>query len=151
MKSSKSSGLDNVDSYIIKLAKYELTPAITHIINTAITQGKFPSLWKCAKVVPLLKKGDPTDPKNYHPVALLSVVSKIMERIAFNQIMSFLETHDILHPCHHCFRAKHNTCTALLQMQDIWLEALERNEITAVIMCDMSAAFDIVNHETVCL
>ena len=147
LKLSKSSGLDNIDSYIVKLAKYELTPAITHIINTAITQGKFPSLWKCAKVVPLLKKDDPTDPKNYRPVALLSVVSKIMERVVFNQIVSFLETNNILHPCHHGFRAQHNTCTALLQMQDLWLEALERYEITAVIMCDMSAAFDIVNHE----
>ena len=79
LKSTKSCGLDNIDSYIIKLARYELTPVITHIINLAIKQGKFPSLWKCAKVVPLLKKGETTDPKNYRPVALLSVTSKIME------------------------------------------------------------------------
>ena len=52
----------------------------------------------------------------------------------------------ILHPSHHGFRSRHSTCTALLQMQDLWLDALDKNEITAVIMCDMSAAFDLVNH-----
>ena len=147
LKSTKSCGLDNIDSYIIKLARYELTPVITHIINLAITQGKFPTLWKCSKVVPLLKKREKTDPKNYRPVSLLSVTSKIMERVVFDQMILFLESNSILHPCHHGFRAKHSTCTALLQMQDSWLDALERNEITAVVMCDMSAAFDIVNHK----
>ena len=147
LKSGKSFGLDNIDSYIIKLAKIELTPAITHIVNLAFKQGKFPSLWKCAKVVPLLKKGEPTEPKNYRPVALLSVTSKIMERLVFNQMISYLEFNNVLHPSHHGFRAKHSTCTALLHMQDQWLQALERNQITAVVMCDMSAAFDVVNHE----
>ena len=147
LKSSKSCGLDNIDSYIIKLARFELTPTITHIVNLAFRQGSFPSLWKCAKVVPLLKKGDPTETKNYRPVALLSVTSKIMERLVFDQMISYLESNNILHPSHHGFRAKHNTCTALLQMQDLWLDALERKEISAVVMCDMSSAFDVVNHE----
>ena len=81
MKSSKSCGIDNIDSYIIKLTKQEIIAPLTHIINLSIAQGLFPSQWKCAKVVPLFKKGDVTEPKNYRPVALLPVISKIMERL----------------------------------------------------------------------
>ena len=71
MKNSKTVGIDNIDSYIIKLVASELTPAITHIINLSIQSGKFPKGWKIAKVIPLHKKEDPTLPKNYRPVALL--------------------------------------------------------------------------------
>ena len=56
LKSTKSCGLDNIDSYIIKLAKDELVPAITHILNLSINQMTFPAAWKTAKVIPLYKK-----------------------------------------------------------------------------------------------
>ena len=58
-----------------------------------------------------------------------------------------MESNNLLHPSHHGFRAKHNTSTALLQMMDVWLEALDNDDITAVIMLDLSAAFDVVDHE----
>ena len=146
MKSFKSCGSDNIDSYVIKLAKYELVPVITHIINLSISQQSFPALWKCAKVVPLHKKEEVINPKNYRPVALLPVTSKLLERAIFSQLIEYLEKNGIIHPSHHGFRTKHNTSTALLQMYDVWIEALERNEISAVIMLDMSAAFDVVDH-----
>ena len=98
LKCTNSCGLDNIDSYVIKLAKYQLVPAITHIINLSILKKRFPSQWKCAKVVPLLKRGDVTDPKNYRPVALLSVLSKIMERVIFDQMIKYLEGNEIIHP-----------------------------------------------------
>ena len=56
MKSSKSCGKDNIDTYVLKLAKVELTPVLTHLVNLSILNGVFPSLWKCAKVIPLHKK-----------------------------------------------------------------------------------------------
>ena len=92
LKNSKSCGTDNVDSYIIKLAKNEITPAITHIINLSIEQRIFPANWKIAKVVPLHKKEDKTIPKNYRPVALLAILSKILEKAIFLQIIDYLET-----------------------------------------------------------
>ena len=69
-----------------------------------------------------------------------------MERAVFNQMIEFLEYGQILHPSHHGFRSKHSTSTALLQMQDTWLDALDRGEMSAVVLCDMSGAFNIVNH-----
>ena len=147
LKSSKSSGKDNIDTYVLKLAKVELTPVLTHIINLSIINEVFPSIWKCAKVIPLHKKDEVIYPKNYRPVSLLPIPSKILERAIFLQLIDYLESFDLLHPSHHGFRAKHNTSTALLQMVDIWLEALEDNEVSAVVLLDMSAAFDVVDHQ----
>jgi hypothetical protein len=56
----KSCGTDNIDSYVIKLAKHELLPAITHIVNLSISKKCFPEQWKLAKVVPLHKKDNKT-------------------------------------------------------------------------------------------
>ena len=79
-------------------------------------------------------------------MALLPIASKILEKAIFVQLVEYLENNNLLHPSHHGFRAKHNTSTALLQMADVWLEALEDRKLTAVIMLDMSAAFDVVDH-----
>ena len=70
LKSSKSSGMDEIDSYVLKLAKDDLVPVITHLVNLSIEQQMFPGQWKLAKVIPLHKKEEPVLPKNYRPVAL---------------------------------------------------------------------------------
>ena len=67
LKSSSSCGLDSIDSRIIKLAKHQLVPVITHIVNLSITTRKFPNPWKSSKVVPLHKKDEVIYPKNYRP------------------------------------------------------------------------------------
>ena len=145
LKSTKSCGLDNIDSFVIKLAKNELVPAITHIVNLSISQETFPKAWKNAKIIPLHKKNERTEPKNYRPVALLSILSKIMEKAVFQQVIKYMETNHLLHPSHHGFRKSHSTTTALLEMYDTWLEAFEDNKISAVVMLDLSAAFDVVD------
>ena len=88
----------------------------------------FPQIWKVAKVIPLHKKDEIFYPKNYCPVRLLPVLSKI-------------------HPSHHGFRQKHNTSTALIQMMDTWVGAFDNDEVSAVFMLDMSAAFDLVDYD----
>ena len=87
LKNSKSSGVDNIDTYIIKLMVDDILPAVTHIVNLSIQQAAFPSLYKLAKIIPLLKKDDPLVPKNYRPVAILCILSKVIERVIFMQIV----------------------------------------------------------------
>ena len=124
----------------------DVLPAITHIVNLSIQQAVFPSLYKAAKVIPLLKKDDPLEPKNYRPVAILCILSKVIERVVFFQIVEYMETNDYIHPNHHGFRAQHSTATAMIQMYDSWVQAVDRGELAGVCMLDMSAAFDVVNH-----
>ena len=76
LKNSKSAGLDTIDSQIIKLSLPYILPAVTHVINLSIVNCHFPSQWKVAKIIPLHKKDDHLNPKNYRPVAILPVLSK---------------------------------------------------------------------------
>ena len=146
LKNSGSVGLDYIDTKIIKLARAELVPAITHIINLSINTSTFPAQFKKAKVVPLHKSGDELNAKNYRPVAMLPVLSKLAERAIFVQVLEYFEHHGLLHPNHHGFRPHHSTTSALLQMYDTWIEAMDRGEATGVIFLDLSAAFDMVPH-----
>ena len=145
--SSSAFGLDQIDTSIIKLIKAEILPAVTHVINLSISKRKFPTAWKKSKVVPLHKKEDPLNPKNYRPVAIIPILSKILERVIFNQVIEYLNTNNLLHPNHHAYRAEHNTTTALIQMYDGWLQAVESGQLAGVCMLDMSAAFDLVDHD----
>ena len=146
LKNSKSTGVDYIDTAVIKLVATDILPALTHIINLSISQSKFPSTWKHAKVVPLLKKGDPLTPKNYRPVALLPILSKILEKVVFLQLVEYLDSNQLLHPNHHGSRGGYNTATALIQMYDQWIEEMEQGKLVGVMMIDLSAAFDMVDH-----
>ena len=146
LKNSSSFGLDCIDTRIIKLIKPEILPALTHVINLSICSQTFPASWKQAKIIPLFKKGDYFDPKNYRPVAILPIFSKILERAVFDQIIEYMNNNDLLHPCHHAYRKNRNTTTALVQMYDSWINNFDRGEYSAVCFLDMSAAFDIVDH-----
>ena len=83
LKNSKSTGLDDIDTSILKLIISDILPALTHIINLSLSTLTFPSAWKLAKIIPLLTKGDPLNPQNYGPVALLAIMSKVLERVIF--------------------------------------------------------------------
>ena len=146
LSNSSSFGLDLLDTYTIKLITPEILPAITHIVNLSITTKKFPQNWKKVKIIPLHKKEDPLNPKNYRPVAIVPILSKVLERLIFNQIVQYLTENKLLHPNHHAYRVHHNTTTALIQMCDVWLESVGEGELTGACLLDMSAAFDIVNH-----
>ena len=146
LRNSKATGLDYIDVNIIKLVVDDIVPAITHIVNLSIRDATFPRSWKFAKVVPLLKKEDPLNPKNYRPVALLPVISKILERAVFAQLVSYLDNNALLHPNHHGSRKAHSTATALIQMYDTWVKAVEEGNMAGVMMVDLSAAFDMVDH-----
>ena len=146
LKNSKASGVDNIDTYIVKLLVNDILPAVTHIVNLSIQQASFPSLYKLAKIIPLLKKDDPLVPKNYRPVAILCIISKVIERVIFLQIVEYMNDNDFFHPNHHGFRGHHSTSTAMIQMYDTWVQAVDKGELSGVCMLDMSAAFDVVDH-----
>ena len=146
LKNSKASGLDNLDTYILKLTKKFIVPSVCHILNLSLTSNKFPTKWKIAKIVPLYKgKGSKLDPKNYRPVAILPILSKVLERAMYQQLVSFMDNNNYFNPNHHAYRSFHSTTTAMLQMYTTWLDAIEEGDMAGVCMIDMSAAFDVVD------
>ena len=123
-----------------------ILPAITHIVNLSIENGKFPTDWKIAKILPLHKKNDQLDPKNYRPVAILPILSKVLEKAIFIQVSEYMSANDLLHRSQHGFRRDHSTTTGLIEMYDKWVEAVDKGEYCGACFLDLSAAFDIVDH-----
>ena len=104
-------------------------------------QNKFPQAWKYAKVIPLHKKGDVHDKKNFRPVSILSPVSKVLERLVFDQLYWYFTRNKILHPNSMGFRKNRSTLTAGLQMYDKWIRGALKGNISAAVHLDLRAAY----------
>ena len=150
LKSSKSTGVDELDSFSLKIAADIIYKPIAYIIKLSIKQGKVPTLWKYSKVLPLFKKEDRLSKKNYRPVANLSPISKILERWIHEQLYKYFEDNELLHRNHHGFRKSRSTLTALLQLYERWVKSSENGELTGIILVDLSAAFDLVDPAILC-
>ena len=75
-----SSGLDGISNQLLKLSLPYIIDSLTYVFNLCIEKNVFPSELKKAKVVPLPKSTDKTNPTNYRPISLLSVLSKLLEK-----------------------------------------------------------------------
>ena len=91
-------GIDEIPGRFLKDGTELLTESLCKIINLSLS-SKFPLMCKIAKLKPLYKKGKNNELKNYRPVSLLTILSKIIERVVYNQLTEHLEKHDILCEC----------------------------------------------------
>ena len=108
---------------------------------------EFPALWKTARGIPIFKEGDKNAKENYRPIAVLPVVSRLSERIVFNQLYQHLNTNDLLAPSQSGFRTLHSTTTALLKCTDDWYSGLVVGKYVGVIFVDLKKVFDTVDHQ----
>ena len=92
---NKAYGVDEIPERFVKDWVELLTEPLCEIINLSLSY-KFPLMCNAAKVKPLFRKGKNTEPENYRPVSLLPILSKITERVVYDQLMEHLETQDIL-------------------------------------------------------
>ena len=93
------------------------------------------------------KDGDRDDPSNYRPISLLPIISKVCERAAHLQLVGFLQDHSIIHPLQSGNRKSHSTETALLHFSDEILKNMDEKRISAVVLLDMTKAFDSIRHD----
>ena len=141
-----SAGFDGIHAKVIK-ATYEhyLTP-LTHVLNLSIQKGFFPDNMKLAKVVPIYKAGDSMSVSNYRPVSVLPLFSKILERLMYNRMISFINTHKILYKYQFGFREGHSTNMAILSLVDKISSAIDNGDCVIGVFLDFKKAFDTVNH-----
>ena len=83
LKNSKSTAVDELDNFCIKISAEIIAQPLHHIISLSIMQCKFPTSWKFSKIVPLHKNDSVLDSKTYRPFAILSPLGKILEKIIF--------------------------------------------------------------------
>lgn len=134
---SKATGHDNIPAKFLSDAAEIITPCITYLINLSIDQGQFPSYFKLARVIPLYKKGVKSDPGNYRPVSILCSLSKVIERIMYEQIDSYLAAHNILFDFQSGFRNSHSTDTCLLYLTDFIRKELDIGKYCGMVMLDL--------------
>ena len=149
LPTKKSAGPDGLSSVIIKEIRIEIAPLLTIAINQSLTSGIFPSTLKVAKVIPLFKnKGEPTEFGNYRPISLLNVISKIYERVIYNQIYAYFTSNNLFFDSQYGFRKKHSTEDAAIELIDQVHHVFENNPQDHVVsvFLDLSKAFDTIDH-----
>jgi hypothetical protein len=145
---SKSSLLDPLPTWLLKSLVDMLAPIITKIVNLSLQNGAVPSSMKKALVTPILKKPslDKDILKNYRPVSNLSFVSKITEKAVLSQLSTHMETNNLYTPVQSAYRSGHSTETALLCVQNDILCHLDDKKGVILVLLDLSAAFDTIDH-----
>ena len=147
LDNKKSWGIDGISNIIMKSIINILNKAITIIINQMLETGVFPDKLKVAKVIPLFKKGDPTLLTNYRPISLLPSLSKIFEKVIYQQLYAYFENSNLFFKGQYGFRKGHSTEMASLELVDRILSFMDNGDTPIDIFLDLSKAFDTLNHD----
>ena len=146
--SNKDCELDVIPTDFFKACSRPLSSYILNIINSSLCSGIFPDSFKNALVRPVLKNSslDKNDLSNYRPISNVCFFSKLLEKCALKQLIFHLNTHDLLGHCQSAYRQFHSCETALTKVTNDILNNLDHSFSTFIIMLDLSAAFDTVDH-----
>ena len=146
LKDNKSTSVDGIPSEVLKASSIVISPPLVKLINFSMQQGKFPDCLKIAKVIPLFKSGDPYDLNNYRPISILTVISKVFERVVHNRIYRFLEKFDLLCESQFGYRCKRSAVNAIASITEMLREKSSKSG-TKCVFLDLSKAFDTIDHE----
>ena len=145
---TKNCELDPFPTSILKEVLSALLPSITTIMNTSLKLGVFVKKWKVAVIHPLLKKaGLELIPKNYRPVSNLSFLSKVLEQCVLMRFNEHCDNHSLLPDYQSAYRPNYSCKTSLLKIINDMLWAMERKSVTAMVVMDLNAVFDTVDHD----
>ena len=149
-KTSKSLRSENISSYFLKLATPYIENALVFIFNTSLETSQFPDCWKNARITPIFKEGDRAERSNYRPISVLPVISRLFEKLVFNQLYEYLVKNKLIHPGQSGFLKLHSTLTCLLKNTDDWYSGLDTGQMVGTVFIDLKKAFDTVDHDLLC-
>lgn len=147
LKSSKTLPSDDINGYGLHLVAPLLLPAIIHVVNLSIKTGTFAQVWKHQIVFPHHKKEERDEISNYRPVTGTVKLGLLTEHVVHKQLVDQFTSNGLFHPNHHRSIADHDTSTALIQANEFCLAAAEEKKLSASLLIDQTAAFDLVENE----
>ena len=147
LDASKSSGPCDFPTKLIKLLTEIISVPFSDICNTSFNQGVFPDRNKIAKVIPIHEKVSTKHVNNYRPISLLSIFSKIMEKLMASRLNIFLDLNSIIIPNQFGFRAGFTTTHSLISITETIKKTIDEKKIGCGIFIDLKKAFDTVNHD----
>ena len=134
-------GLDEINANIVKHSSHYIIEPLCYIYNLSFLTGTVPGDLKLAKIIPIYKKKEISNPGNCRPISLLSIFNKLMEKLTFTRLYSFLSKYQILYQYQFGFRE------AIIEITDNIKEQLDKGNIVLGTYLDLSKAFDTVNHK----
>src|SRR5208282_5231603 len=147
---TKHCSLDPAPTWLVKRLLPCLADSIARMCNASLTEEIVPSLLKAAVVSPRLKKPtlDPEDMSSYWPISNLSFISKTLERLVATRFVQHSETHHLLPSRQSSYRVNHSTKTAAVSAHNNIVRAIDDGQVSLMVLLDLSAAFDTVDHDT---
>ena len=145
LDTKKSIGIDGIPPIILKLSASVIAEPLTKIVNLSISENTFPSLAKCATIIPVYKKDERTDKTNYRPISILSALSKVFERIFHSQITNYME--NILSQYVSAYRKNYSSQHVLIRLIEEWRQNIDKGHVVGGVLMDLSKAFDCIPHD----
>ena len=144
LSGDKATGIDTIDVRTLKIA------GDVHSVSESISiqQSTIPGEWKSAMVTPVFKSGDKNIKSNYRPISVLPILSKVLEKLARNQLITYLNENSLLYQFQSSYLKGFSTITALTCVTNDMLNSMENKEITLITLLDLSKTFDSLDHGT---
>ena len=147
MPTNKAPGYDKVSIRVIKACPPSILPVTTDLFNTSFSTASFSKDWKHAEVVAHLKEGDQEVTCNNHPISLLPVMLKVLERLEHDQFVDYLATNNLLSDHQSGHKKCHSTEMLGILFTSHFYKAIDEKKMTAVLMLDLSKAFNSIDHQ----
>jgi hypothetical protein len=147
LRGGSAPGYDRIAASFVKDNANEFLEPLSHIVNRSLLSGVFPKAFGLAKVFPLYKSNDAGDIANYRPISLLSVFSKILEKVVKEQLVNYVEGNRIITERQFGFRRNKSINDALWQLTNNIDEALSGGDRCLVVFLDLAKAFDTVDRD----
>ena len=139
---NKAHGHDMISIRILKMSGYAIMEPLFKIFKNCLKCGIFPDDWRKGNIVPIFKKGDKQNIKNYRPVSLLPICSKIFERTIYDNMLKYFLDNNLISPKQSGFRPRDSSINQLLSItHDIFTSFDNGLELRGVFL-DISKAFD---------
>jgi hypothetical protein len=142
-----SCDVSGVSTKLIKFIGSSIAVPPSHIFNLSLSTGKFPTKLKQCRVIPIFKNGCSSECDNYCPISLLSSISKKLEKIVAEKLISHLLSNNLLYAHQYGFLPKRSTEQNLLQIVNYIAEAINENMYCIGVFLDLRKAFDVCSHE----
>ncbi len=145
----KSCELDPFPTWLLKMCAGPTLPVLTRLVNTSLAEGYVDSSLKVARIRPLLKKSgmDANILKNFRPVSNLPFVSKLLERVVAIRLLEHMDGHALHEPFQSAYKPHHSVESTLIRVHSDILRALDRQRVVILVLLDLSAAFDTIDHQ----
>ena len=147
LNARSAAGPDGVHPRVLQECADVLSEPLAIIFDCSLQTGRIPADWKKGSIAPIFKKGTKTDPLNYRPISLTSVVCKVIEKLIRSSITEHLEANHLLSPHQHGFRSSKSCLTQLLEYLHFVEDAVDNGDCVDAVYLDCSKAFDTVPHE----